>query len=73
MTKKLTDFLTILSTDKELQKKFKKDKTGTMRAHGVQEDHIDLVVNNEHGKIRKILNAEYNSDVDHVFKGFKVK
>ena len=71
MTDKLTNFLTNLSTDEELVKAYKNDKAGTMKAHGVPADHIDLVVNKKYDEIQKVLGANYDIASNDVVKAFK--
>ena len=73
MTDKLTDFLTNLSTDEKLVDDFKKDKKGTMKAHGVPDAHIDLVVNSDYDGVRKVLCSDYDIASNGVIKAFKIK
>jgi len=58
MSEQLKDFLTNLSTDSELQESFKEDAAGTMRKHGVSEEHIDLVVNEKFDDLKKVLGVD---------------
>ncbi len=71
MTAKLTDFLTRLSTDDDLVKAFENDKAGTMKANGVSDDHIDLVVNKKYSEIQDLLGADYKTATNNVVKAYK--
>ncbi len=71
MADKLTEFLTNLSTDDKLSEAFKRDKKGTMKAHGISKEHIDLVINKKYDEIQKILGDDYdiaNNSIIHASK-----
>ena len=73
MIDKLTDFLTNISTDTDLRDNYMQDKEGTMKAHGVSEEHRNLILNNKHAEVEQLLNAEYDVAVDGIITGFKKK
>lgn len=54
MASKLTEFLTRLSTDSELMEAYKKDEAGTMKANGVADEHVELVLNKQHDEIKEL-------------------
>jgi hypothetical protein len=59
VSKQLTEFLTNLATDPALKEAFTQDKVATMQAHGVSDDHIQLVVNKQYDEIQSILGSNY--------------
>lgn len=71
MSKRLTRLLTNLSIDQDLAEKFKADREGTMRAHGIDEQHIKLVVNQQYDQIQAILGDGYDINSNHIIKAFK--
>jgi len=71
MDQKLIDFLTELSTNSDLTQAFKKDKVTTMKAAGIDDKHIDLVINKKYDEIQKILGADYDITSNNVIQAFK--
>ncbi|MBV1908760.1 MAG: hypothetical protein KUG78_05525 [Kangiellaceae bacterium] len=71
MSRQLTDFLTNLSTDDALVDAFNNDKESTMKAYGVSDKHIELVINKNYGEIQSILGADYTIANNSVIKAFK--
>lgn len=71
MSEQLTTFLTRLATDDDLVNEFEQDKAGTMRAHGISEDHIDMVLNKQYTEIQGLLGADYTIAKNSIVKAFK--
>lgn len=71
MTDKLTEFLTNLATDEKLVEAFKADNVGTMKAHGVSDEHIELVVNKKYDEIRQVLGDDYEVAIESIIKAIK--
>ena len=71
MSDKLKDFLTNLATDSDLVESFKQDKEGTMTSYGVDQDHIDLVVNKDYDEIQKMLGADYSISTNNIITAYK--
>jgi len=68
---KLTEFLTNLATNDGLARAFKENKKATMKAHGLSEEQIDLVINKQYDQIQNILGADYtiaNNDIVRAYK-----
>jgi hypothetical protein len=72
MSQELTKFLTQLSTDKELVEAFKNDDVATMKAHNIDEKHIDLVTSGNYDEIQNLLGADYKVATNKVIKAFKI-
>jgi len=71
MSDKLKIFLTSLATDSELVQSFEQDKEGTMKAHGVEQEHIDLVIQKKYSEIENLLGADYEIAKNGVISAFK--
>ena len=71
MSDKLTQFLTQLAIDDDLVEAFENDKEGTMTAHGLEQEHIDLVLQKKYSEIENLLGADYEIAKNGVISAFK--
>ncbi len=71
MSDKLANFLTQLSTDNDLFNAYDNDRVGTMKAQGLSDEHIDLVVNNKYSEIQDLLGANYKVSTHHIIRAYK--
>ncbi len=71
MSKKLTEFLTRLATDEKLVNAYKEDKAAVMEANGIEQQHVDLLVNKKYDEIQAILGADYNIAKNSIILAFK--
>jgi hypothetical protein len=69
----LTNFLTRLACEKQLCEDFKADKSGVMKAHGISNEHIEMVVNGEYEKIQNVIGFNHSFTTNGVIKAFKIE
>ena len=71
MTSKLTEYLTRLSTDEDLVRVYKQDKVAAMKAYGIDDKHIEMIVNKKYAEIQSLLGADFDVAKNEVIKAFK--
>jgi hypothetical protein len=64
MSKRLTEFLSRLAVDTHLTKAFDKDNVATMKAHGISEELIQLVIDKNYDEIQKVIGFDYGIAIE---------
>jgi hypothetical protein len=73
MSQKLTEFLTEITTNKNLREAFSNDRAATMKKYGVSDEDAALVINHDYEAVLKKLGPGYDIAKNTIIDAFKIK